>query len=109
MAEEETKKKANSVAKRARQNLKRRARNSAVKSSLGTITKKFLAAVDSGDRPLAEGLYRDTVRAFDKAVTKNVIHKNKASRKKSRMANHLLRVDEAVKTPEKKRGGKKSS
>ena len=95
MADAPAPKKSNSAEKRARQNLKRRARNAAIKSSLKTINKKFLATVETPDKAAAEQSYRETTRAFDKAVSKNVIHKNKAARKKSRLAKQLHKAAQA--------------
>ncbi|MBI4872931.1 MAG: 30S ribosomal protein S20 [Candidatus Riflebacteria bacterium] len=79
-------KKRDSVQKRNRQNQKRHARNVAIKSSLKTINKKFLAVVTEKDPAAVEQALRATASAFDKAASKHVIHKNKASRKKARLA-----------------------
>lgn len=92
MAEAPAPKKSPSAVKRARQNVVRHARNVAIKSSLKTVNKKFLAAVDSAEKATAETLYRETTRAFDKAVSKHVIHPNKAARKKSRLARQLAKA-----------------
>jgi small subunit ribosomal protein S20 len=75
--------------KRNRQNQARYQRNKAVRSRLKTFTKKFLAAVESGDREAAEEAYRTAARAYDKAASKGVVHKNNAANKKSRMAKRL--------------------
>ncbi len=75
--------------KRNRQNLVRRQRNKAVRSMLRTYRKRFFEAVESGDRQLAEEAYRVAARHFDQAVSKGVIHANKAANNKSRLARHL--------------------
>ncbi|MEZ4357323.1 MAG: 30S ribosomal protein S20 [Eubacteriales bacterium] len=67
---------------------KRTLKNRAVKTNLKTRLKNFDVAVKSDD-PIAKELLRDTVSAVDKAAKKGVIHKNKANRKKSRMAKAL--------------------
>ena len=67
---------------------KRTLKNRAVKTNLKTRLKNFDVAVKSAD-PIAKELLRDTVSAVDKAAKKGVIHKNKANRKKSRMAKAL--------------------
>ena len=66
--------------KRNRQNEKARVRNKAVRSELRTRVK---AAEVGGDDP-AESL-RIAMKTIDKAAAKGVIHKNEASRRKSRL------------------------
>ncbi len=68
---------------------KKTAENKAVKSALKTQIKKFLAAVNAGDKELATKLYPETVSAIDSAVTKGIIHKNNASNKKAKLAKKL--------------------
>ncbi len=63
--------------------------NKAIKSALKTQIKKFLAAVNAGDKALAEQLYPETVSAIDSAVSKGILHKNNASNKKSKLAKKL--------------------
>ena len=75
--------------KRNRQNEAARARNKAKRSFLKTQVKRFQEAVDSGDRNEAQEAYRHAARAFDKAASDGVIHKNKAANKKSRLAKRL--------------------
>ena len=64
----------------------RNARNKAAKSALRTTIKKFEAAVAAGDKANAASTYKAAVRAVDKAAGKNLIHKNNAANKKSKMA-----------------------
>ena len=61
-------------------------KNKANKSELRTALKKFDAAVVSGDKAVAENVYRLTVKKVDQAVVKGILHKNNAARKKSSMA-----------------------
>jgi small subunit ribosomal protein S20 len=75
--------------KRNRQNEAARVRNKAKRSALKTQVKRFLDAVETGDRDAAQEAYRGTARAFDKAARAGVIHKNKAANKKSRLAKRL--------------------
>jgi small subunit ribosomal protein S20 len=75
--------------KRNRQNEARRVRNKQVRSGLKTRVKRFEDAVASGDSDAAAAEYRETTQALDKAVSKGVIHKNKAANKKSRLARRL--------------------
>lgn len=50
-----------------------------------TTSKKVLEAVAAKDSDLAVKKLNEAQAAFDKAVVKGVIHKNKAARKKSRL------------------------
>ena len=75
-----------SAEKRARQNIKRRVRNAAIKSSLRTTTKRLITAIQSGEKEAAVELLKTTCREWDKSVSKNVTHANTAARKKSRLA-----------------------
>ena len=68
---------------------KKTMRNKAVKSALKTQVKKFLAAVEAGDKETATKLFPETVSAIDGAVTKGVIHKNNAANKKAKLAKKL--------------------
>ncbi len=58
-------------------------KNKAEKSALKTVLKKFDAAVVEGDRAKADIAYKEAVKAIDKSVTKGILHKNTAARKKS--------------------------
>ena len=62
------------------------ARNKADKSQLKTTIKKFNAATAEGNQENAEAAYKATVKSVDRAVSKGLIHKNNAARKKSKMA-----------------------
>lgn len=74
-----------SAKKRVRQTITRRARNMSQRSSMRTAVKSLEASLDAGDKDAATKAYKDAARALDKAVTKGLIHKNNAARKKSRM------------------------
>ncbi|MCF6251485.1 MAG: 30S ribosomal protein S20 [Methylococcaceae bacterium] len=71
--------------KRARQAEKSRVRNAGQRSNLRTFVKKVIAAVESGDKEQANAAYKAVVSIIDSAVTKGLIHKNKAARSKSRL------------------------
>lgn len=65
----------------------RTARNKADKSALKTSIKKFeAAAAESENKAAAEAAYKAAVKSVDRAVSKGLIHKNNAARKKSHMA-----------------------
>ena len=57
--------------------------NKMFKSALKTSIKKFKTAVESGDKAAAKEAYANAVAMVDRAVNKNVLHENNASRKKS--------------------------
>lgn len=65
------------------------AKNKAEKSAMRTAVKKFDAAVAEGNREAAESTFKAAVKAVDKAAGKNLIHKNNAANKKSKMAGKL--------------------
>jgi small subunit ribosomal protein S20 len=78
-----------SAMKRIRTSERRRVRNAAVRSTIRTAVKSARTALDGGQADQArETLYR-TIQALDKAVTKGVIHRNAAARKKSRLTRQL--------------------
>jgi small subunit ribosomal protein S20 len=63
-----------------------RSRNVAIKSSVKTAVKKFEKTLDTGDLEASQVAFKNAVSALDKGVSKGVIHKNTAARKKSRLA-----------------------
>jgi small subunit ribosomal protein S20 len=78
-----------SAAKQARASLRRGAQNKSIKSRLHTLERKFLAAVAAKKAEDTNELYRLLSSALDKAAKTKVIHRNNASRKKSRLSAHL--------------------
>ena len=78
-----------SALKRARQTVKRTANNRANRSQLRTSLRDLRESLAKGDKAATEQTYRKTVSALDKAIQKGVIHKNTASRYKSRLAARL--------------------
>ncbi|NEU31629.1 30S ribosomal protein S20 [bacterium LRH843] len=75
-----------SAIKRVKTNDKRRAQNIAFKSALRTAIKKVETAVVAGDAANATTAFAEATKKIDKAATKGLIHKNAASRQKSRLA-----------------------
>jgi len=71
--------------KRAKQAEKSRIRNAGQRSNLRTFVKKVIAAVNAGDKEQAQAALKTAMPIIDSAVTKGIIHKNKASRGKSRL------------------------
>ncbi len=78
-----------SAIKRAKTNEVRRAHRSAQKSTMRTAVKRFLTAIEKNEKEEATGLLQSATRTLDKAVTKGLIHKNAAARKKSRLTQKL--------------------
>ena len=78
-----------SAKKRIRQNLKRRAHNRARKEQVKNQVKTFTTALSGGDFAKAETELRKVTRRLDKVAAKGTIHKNTASRKRSRLARKL--------------------
>ena len=76
-----------SAIKRARQNDKRRERNTALRSTAKTEAKKALTTITgAGSREDALKALRAGEKALYKAVSKGVIPKSRASRKVARLA-----------------------
>jgi small subunit ribosomal protein S20 len=71
--------------KRARQAETHRQRNASQRSEMRTYLKKVVSAIDAKDKEAAQAAYTQAVPAVDGAVTKGLIHKNKAARHKSRL------------------------
>jgi small subunit ribosomal protein S20 len=72
--------------KSIRQTKTRTARNRIVRSRIRTFRNRVSNAVAKGDLALAEKELSLFFQVADKASKKNVIHKNKAARLKSRLA-----------------------
>lgn len=72
---------------------KKTQQNKAVKSALKTQIKKFLSAVNAGDKETATALYPETVSAIDSAASKGIIHKNNAANKKAKLAKRLAALN----------------
>lgn len=91
-----------SAIKRVKIAERNRLRNKAYKSSVKTLTKKYLAAVESYAANPSPELKQevqqrlsDAFSKIDKAVKKGVLHRNNGARKKSRLAK-VLKRQEAV-------------
>ena len=75
--------------KAARQSQKRRTHNISMRSTLRTAISRVKKAIEAGDKAKAQQVYRESVSVMDSIADKNIIHKNKASRHKSRLAAHI--------------------
>ncbi len=74
-----------STIKRARQAEKRYQRNRTVLSSVKSLMKKVLSAVEEKNAEEAKASLREATSALHKAATKGVIKRNTASRRVSRL------------------------
>jgi small subunit ribosomal protein S20 len=78
--------------KRARQAEVHRTRNAAQRSALRTEIKKVAKAIESGDKTAAQAAFRAAMAAVDRAAGKGLIHRNAASRQKSRLNARLRKA-----------------
>ena len=72
--------------KRARQAEDTRKRNASLTSELRTAVKKVTKAIEAGDKAAAAKTLQTSQSAIDRVADKKVVHKNTASRTKSRLA-----------------------
>jgi len=77
--------------KRNRQNEKRRVKNKGVRSEINSRVKSVITNAESGTTE-SEDL-KLAIKKIDKAVTKKILHKNTAARKKSRLAKRLNSIE----------------
>lgn len=75
--------------KRARQTVVRREQNFSLRSRMRTAIKSVRKAIESGDKDLAETVFRKSISILDTIAGKGIIHRNKAARHKSRLANSI--------------------
>jgi small subunit ribosomal protein S20 len=78
-----------SAIKRVKTSDKRRALNASQKSALRTAVKAADTALVGNEAETAAAAFKVASQKLDKAVTKGLIHKNAAARKKSRLAKKL--------------------
>jgi len=78
-----------SALKRARQTEKKTEANRMNKSRLRSALRSFRTSLTAGNSEAAQKSFASTVSVLDKAVQKGVLHKNTASRYKSRLAARL--------------------
>jgi small subunit ribosomal protein S20 len=88
-----------SALKRIRTSEKRRVRNMAVRTGVRTAVKTTRTALAGSDVQEARASLARAVQLLDKAVTKGVVHKNAAARKKSRLTRQLNALAAAPSRP----------
>jgi len=72
--------------KRARQAVKQNEHNTALRTRLRTAVKKVRKAIDAGDKAAAKTVFNESMSIIDCVADKKIVHKNKASRHKSRLS-----------------------
>jgi small subunit ribosomal protein S20 len=80
-----------SAEKRMRQSERRRLRNREVRARVRSAVRAAREGLEQKAPAAGESL-RAAIRLLDKAVTKGVIHRNTAARKKSALARRLARL-----------------
>jgi small subunit ribosomal protein S20 len=75
-----------SARKRSRQSEKQRQHNASLRSELRTAVKNARKAIEAGDKSAAQTVLQRASSTIDRIADKNIIHKNKAARHKSRLA-----------------------
>jgi len=81
-----------SAKKRDRQNVKHRGINRWRKDKVKTAVRSFEESVQAGNKDQAAEQLKAVYKSLDKIAAKGTIHKNAASRKKSRLAKRLAKV-----------------
>jgi len=72
--------------KRARQSVARNKHNSSLRSMMRTAIKRVRTAIAAGDKAAAAQVLQSATSVIDRVADKNIIHKNKAARHKSRLS-----------------------
>jgi small subunit ribosomal protein S20 len=72
--------------KRARQSVALNKHNSSLRSMLRTAIKRVRTAIETGDKSAAADILQKATSVIDRVADKNIIHKNKAARHKSRLS-----------------------
>ncbi len=95
MATKSAPKRHKSTIKRKRQDEKRHERNKSVKSMLKTLAKKVEQAAAAKNTEAAKEALVKAMKAYDKAATSGIMHKNTASRKISRLSSSVNKISAA--------------
>jgi small subunit ribosomal protein S20 len=77
-----------SAIKRVKITAKKTARNNIIRSKVRNTIRKFKIAVTTNSEN-SEASLKTAISQIDKAVSKGILHKNNASRKKSRLTKRL--------------------
>ena len=74
-----------SAKKRARQAIKRRAHNVAMRSRVRTAIRRVVKALESGNKDTAKATFAAVVPEIDRMVGKGILKKNRAAHYKSQI------------------------
>lgn len=66
--------------------------NQMFRSQMRTMIKKYDAALAAGDKEQATAAYKLAVKKIDQAVSRGILHKNNAARKKSQFTVKLNKM-----------------
>ena len=88
-------KKNKSAIKKAKQSEEKRIRNAHIKSTMKGQIKKAITAIEASDKDNSGALLKNAIASINKAASKNVIHKNNAARKVSRLSKKAHKVLQA--------------
>ena len=77
------------AAKRSKQANKQRTANMSLRTTLRSAIKKVQKAIEAGDAKAAEAVLKSEQPIIDSIADKRIIHKNKAARHKSRLAQQV--------------------
>ena len=77
------------AAKRAKKSTQQRAVNAGLRTKLRSAIKKVQKAIASGDATAAAAALKSEQSTIDAIADKRIIHKNKAARHKSRLAQQI--------------------
>jgi small subunit ribosomal protein S20 len=84
-----------SAIKRQKQAEKKHEINKSVKSMLKTLAKKVEQAVEAKNADVAKEAMVKAMKAYDKAASAGILHKNTASRKISRLSTKVGKINAA--------------
>lgn len=82
--------------KRARQTLKKTERNRFYRTRLKNITRDVRVAAESGDKEAALAAFKVANKSFHSFVSKGFLKKETASRRVSRLAKLVNKIDQAA-------------
>ena len=82
-----------SAKKRARQTIKRTARNRNIRTNVRTCVKRVRTAVESGDAGAAKKALIEAISRIDGAVSKGIYHRKTGSRYISRLTHQVNALD----------------
>ena len=85
-----------SATKAHRQSLKHREHNRQFRARLRNALKSIRAAIDGNDLAAAKSALKQTSSLIDKMASKGIIHRNAASRYKSRLTTRLASKSKAA-------------